>query len=308
MAAAAAEAVKREADMGGGAEHSRRREAGPTLKIVIPPEVGPRIIGTKGANLREISQLSGGAFLTLADSERNGTRVLFVKGTQYNTVSAAACLVVGRLWQLLGQPGSVRLSLLIPCNATPFLVGRSGANVKRVEETTGALLSLAREPSQDGVEQELTLSGPWEAVQRSVAAVVETLAVAAAKLGNLAPGYCDTERHGGRVDIAGPQQYTGRKEGQDDLAAAPAAGLKDFSQLTVRVQLPEGLPLGAFIGKDGSFLRELSRQCQVHRIHIDNGWMQVTGDLQGLNRALWHAAERWRRLCLGERVPTGLDP
>ncbi|XP_034020632.1 vigilin isoform X2 [Thalassophryne amazonica] len=141
-------------------------------EVTIPAKLHNSLIGSKGWLVRSIMEDCGGVYIHFP-SEGSGSDKVTIKGPAVEVERAKK--------QLLQQAEEKQINnFTVELQAKPeyhkFLIGRGGANIRRVRDKTGARIIF---PSPDDTEQELiTIVGKEESVrqaQRELESLVKNL-------------------------------------------------------------------------------------------------------------------------------------
>jgi insulin-like growth factor 2 mRNA-binding protein 1 len=140
-----------------------------SLQISVPNAAVGAIIGSAGANIKQIMRESG-AFVnieTKKDADPSVDRLVTVKGTP-DACWRASYLVFEKL-KMEGFAGNddVRLktSLRIPKVVVGRLIGKGGKNVRELQRITGAMIKLPEDPSVQGEEVTVEVFGSFLSIQ-----------------------------------------------------------------------------------------------------------------------------------------------
>ncbi|XP_018320346.1 vigilin [Agrilus planipennis] len=132
-----------------------------TVDITIPPKFYNSIIGAGGKLIRSIMDECGGVSIKFPNTESKSDKVM-IKGPKEDVEKAKQ--------QLLELTNERQLSsYTVEVRAKPqhhkFLIGKNGANIKKIRESTGARIVF---PSNDDEDRELiTIIGKKEAVEKA---------------------------------------------------------------------------------------------------------------------------------------------
>uniref|UniRef100_A0A665VPY5 Vigilin n=1 Tax=Echeneis naucrates TaxID=173247 RepID=A0A665VPY5_ECHNA len=120
-------------------------------EVTIPAKLHNSLIGSKGCLVRSIMEDCGGVHIHFP-SEGSGSDKVTIRG---------CCSWLRRRWQV----NNFTAELQAKPEYHKFLIGRGGANIRRVRDKTGARIIF---PSPDDTEQELiTIVGKEEAVRQA---------------------------------------------------------------------------------------------------------------------------------------------
>jgi len=114
-----------------------------------------RIIGSGGATIKGIC-VGSGTFITFSKDNQFGT----VKGSKESIIKGLG-LIAAELAKAEGAAQGISMELVVPQTEVGKIVGRKGATVKRLEEESGAKVSIQ---SAIGGQQRIHLSGSPEAI------------------------------------------------------------------------------------------------------------------------------------------------
>uniref|UniRef100_A0AAQ5XJ92 Vigilin n=1 Tax=Amphiprion ocellaris TaxID=80972 RepID=A0AAQ5XJ92_AMPOC len=130
-------------------------------EVTIPAKLHNSLIGSKGCLVRSIMEDCGGVHIHFP-SEGSGSDKVTIRGpVEWFLVSRSGCTeeVTGN------KSTTLQLSFRPNQSTYKFLIGRGGANIRRVRDRTGARIIF---PSPDDTEQELiTIVGKEEAVRQA---------------------------------------------------------------------------------------------------------------------------------------------
>lgn len=147
------------------------------LKFLAPEVMASAIIGKGGAVIKQMRE-SAKAKISLTDHNNiyPGTdcRILTTQANTEEALNEVCNQIIAKISECvqnstseqLGQPNEMKLKTLMPRAAVGGIIGKGGATIKRLSETSGAKISVS-EPiggSGPGSEQTVTITGPQQAL------------------------------------------------------------------------------------------------------------------------------------------------
>jgi len=153
------------------------------LKILAPEELAAAVIGKGGAVITAMRERTQ-AKVSLSDSgqffPRTKSRLLKVEATTTEAVSDCLAEVLGKLEgcaqatpsEELGAPGALKLSVVMPRAAVGAIIGKGGATIKKLQETSGAKISVSDALNRgSAADQVVACTGTRAALDEVMAAV-----------------------------------------------------------------------------------------------------------------------------------------
>jgi len=153
------------------------------LKLLAPEELAAAVIGKGGAVITAMRERTQ-AKVSLSDSgsffPRTKSRLLKVEASSLEAVADCLAEVLGKLEgcaqatpsEELGTPGSLKLSVVMPRAAVGAIIGKGGATIKKLQETSGAKISVSDAMSRGGsADQVVACTGSRAALDEVMAAV-----------------------------------------------------------------------------------------------------------------------------------------
>lgn len=153
------------------------------LKFLTPEALASAIIGKGGSVIAEMRQRTQAKIsLTEHNELFPGTdcRILTAQGNSQESLGELSNLIIAKVndcaqavpGDSCGSPGDLKLNILVPKVAVGGIIGKGGANVKQLRETSGGKISIS-EPMGAGVgaEQVVALSGSQQALEYVMAEV-----------------------------------------------------------------------------------------------------------------------------------------
>jgi len=161
------------------------------LKFLAPEALAAAIIGKGGAVIASIRQ-SCQAKIALSDHgevyPQTDCRVLTAQAGSEESLNEVSKQIVSKVEELVrsgaseavGQEGELKLRMAVPRAAVGGIIGKGGASIKQIRETSGAKISISGDPSGSGpsAEQLVSVIGPAQALEYVIGEVnkqVQTL-------------------------------------------------------------------------------------------------------------------------------------
>ncbi|KYM96071.1 PREDICTED: vigilin [Cyphomyrmex costatus] len=134
-----------------------------TDEITIPPKFYNSLIGTGGKLIHSIMEDCGGVTIKFPTAESKSDKVC-IRGPKDDVEKAKAQLLeLSNEKQLSSFSAEVRAKI----QHHKFLIGKNGANIKKIRESTGARIMFPTEEDQD--KEVITIMGKKEAVEKAKA-------------------------------------------------------------------------------------------------------------------------------------------
>ncbi|XP_043519288.1 vigilin [Frieseomelitta varia] len=140
-----------------------------TDEIVIPPKFYNSLIGTGGKLIHSIMEDCGGVAIKFPTAESRSDKVT-IRGPKEDVEKAKQQLLeLTNEKQLSSYSAEVRAKV----QHHKFLIGKNGANIKKIRESTGARIIFPTEEDQD--KEVITIMGKKEAVEKAKAELEATI-------------------------------------------------------------------------------------------------------------------------------------
>ncbi|XP_076653827.1 satellite-binding protein 1 Dp1 isoform X2 [Halictus rubicundus] len=140
-----------------------------TDEIVIPPKFYNSLIGTGGKLIHSIMEDCGGVAIKFPTAESRSDKVT-IRGPKEDVEKAKQQLLeLTNEKQLSSYSTEVRAKV----QHHKFLIGKNGANIKKIRESTGARIIFPAEDDQD--KEVITIMGKKEAVEKAKAELEATI-------------------------------------------------------------------------------------------------------------------------------------
>ncbi|KAG5317065.1 VIGLN protein, partial [Acromyrmex heyeri] len=140
-----------------------------TEEITIPPKFYNSLIGTGGKLIHSIMEDCGGVTIKFPTAESRSDKVC-IRGPKDDVEKAKAQLLeLSNEKQLSSFSAEVRAKV----QHHKFLIGKNGANIKKIRESTGARIMFPTEEDQD--KEVITIMGKKEAVEKAKADLETTI-------------------------------------------------------------------------------------------------------------------------------------
>ncbi|CAK9823134.1 Hdlbp [Anthophora retusa] len=140
-----------------------------TDEIVIPPKFYNSLIGTGGKLIHSIMEDCGGVAIKFPTAESQSDKVT-IRGPKEDVEKAKQQLhELTTEKQLSSYSAEVRAKV----QHHKFLIGKNGANIKKIRESTGARIVFPTEEDQD--KEVITIMGKKEAVEKAKAELEATI-------------------------------------------------------------------------------------------------------------------------------------
>ncbi|CAL1673143.1 unnamed protein product [Lasius platythorax] len=140
-----------------------------TEEITIPPKFYNSLIGTGGKLIHSIMEDCGGVTIKFPTAESKSDKVS-IRGPKDDVEKAKAQLLeLSNEKQLSSFSAEVRAKV----QHHKFLIGKNGANIKKIRESTGARIIFPTDEDQD--KEVITIMGKKEAVEKAKAELEATI-------------------------------------------------------------------------------------------------------------------------------------
>lgn len=225
-----------------------------TIGVMIPGECIGRVIGKEGAGLKQIRE-STGCKLEVAKTAGNNSvpRRLSITGSPHGVGKAAQQALLKTVAdEALTKSVSMTVTVFIPPDLAGVVVGKAGANLKRVRESLAVRLEVDKESVND--ERKVTMSGSWMNMGQALAMA----------LGGIVPGLPFSSQgvvpH--MLAIPTPQHSHSHMLGANASASSAGGGVDvrqvsaDPEEIQLHMVVPDKL-VGALLGREGSQIKQL---------------------------------------------------
>lgn len=165
---------------GAGASSGGGKRAAPmqcTLKFLAPEVMAAAVIGKGGAVIAAMRTSCSAKIVLTEHSEvypQTDCRVLTAQANSEEALNEVSKQIVAKIGELVnttasdavGTEGELKIRMLVPRAAVGGVIGKGGASIKHIRETSGAKISIT-EPagSGPGAEQLVAVAGSAEAVE-----------------------------------------------------------------------------------------------------------------------------------------------
>mmetsp|Transcript_87946 Transcript_87946/g.244038 ORF Transcript_87946/g.244038 Transcript_87946/m.244038 type:complete len:375 (-) Transcript_87946:107-1231(-) len=169
-----------------GGRTERRQKSAPmpcALKFLAPEALAAAVIGKKGAAIAAMRQSTQAKIaLTEHNDLYPGTecRVLTAQANTEQALTEVTTSIIAKLAESvesspseqLGSPGELKLRTLMPRAAVGGLIGKGGAVIKQLRDSSGAKISVGEAAgAQPGGDQAVSMVGSQEALESVMAEV-----------------------------------------------------------------------------------------------------------------------------------------
>lgn len=260
--------------------------------IITLSNVGP-IIGRNGTNIKYFREQAN-CKIQISETAPGATeRILTITG-DLNGVSKAYSLIFGKLYEESLLPGTATTSkpvlrILVPHSQVGSIIGKSGSNIKYIQETSGARITVSEEVLMNSTERCVTISGLPEQVTPAIAYVFQKISEAP-----LPPTIMPYRPMAQTYNYPTPPAYAGYDYSRSGI---PAYGnYPEVAYPPVQSQQQISVPneyIGCIIGRAGSKISEVRQQsgAQVRISEAVPGELErvvtITGTPQGIQTALY---------------------
>jgi transcription antitermination factor NusA-like protein len=126
------------------------------------------IIGKQGSHIAEIQDETGMKVMVSQFMQNNADRVMTCLGS-LKGYSSAMHKVLKRLIEKSDYPDEkeITVRLLVPSSRMGFVIGKSGANIKEIQEKTGARISSKGDNLPNSTERCMSIEGDEDAVVKA---------------------------------------------------------------------------------------------------------------------------------------------
>ena len=147
-----------------------------TIRALIAPKDAGTIIGRAGATIQEIRDKSGCRVQLSVHVDPPQDRILTVVGTQTG-IFTAFNLVGTKITEATPGLESVTMKLAIPHSQAGAVIGRAGAKIKEIRETSGSNVVFEKEVLPGSTERCCTITGAVASASNAVFMIVGVLAL-----------------------------------------------------------------------------------------------------------------------------------
>ncbi|KAH0630027.1 hypothetical protein JD844_012588 [Phrynosoma platyrhinos] len=225
-----------------------------TLRMLMHGKEVGSIIGKKGETVKRIREQST-ARITISEGSCP-ERITTITGST-DAVFRAVSMIAFKLEEDLGTGAinggtvskpPVTLRLVIPASQCGSLIGKAGAKIKEIRETTGAQVQVAGDLLPNSTERAVTVSGVPDAIIQCVRQICAVI-----------------------LEVTKLQQLSGHPVQFPSLGQTPSivAGLDTNSQSSSQEFLVPNDLIGCIIGRQGSKISEIRQMSGAH-IKIGN--------------------------------------
>nr|XP_048713622.1 poly(rC)-binding protein 4 isoform X3 [Caretta caretta] len=265
-----------------------------TLRMLMHGKEVGSIIGKKGETVKRIREQSS-ARITISEGSCP-ERITTITGST-DAVFRAVSMIAFKLEEDLGTGATnggavskppVTLRLVIPASQCGSLIGKAGAKIKEIRETTGAQVQVAGDLLPNSTERAVTVSGVPDAIIQCVrqicAVILESppkgatipyhpcLSLGTALL-SASQGFSMQGQYSGgpQAEVTKLQQLSGHPVAFTSLGQAPSLvpGLDASPQNSSQEFLVPNDLIGCIIGRQGSKISEIRQMSGAH-IKIGN--------------------------------------
>ncbi|CAM4579661.1 unnamed protein product [Lepidochelys olivacea] len=265
-----------------------------TLRMLMHGKEVGSIIGKKGETVKRIREQSS-ARITISEGSCP-ERITTITGSM-DAVFRAVSMIAFKLEEDLGTGATnggavskppVTLRLVIPASQCGSLIGKAGAKIKEIRETTGAQVQVAGDLLPNSTERAVTVSGVPDAIIQCVrqicAVILESppkgatipyhpcLSLGTALL-SASQGFSMQGQYSGgpQAEVTKLQQLSGHPVAFTSLGQAPSLvpGLDASPQNSSQEFLVPNDLIGCIIGRQGSKISEIRQMSGAH-IKIGN--------------------------------------
>jgi len=252
------------------------------MKFLTPEVLASAIIGKGGA---VIAAMRSSCQAKLALTEQGefypatDCRVLTVQANEQESLTEVMRQVVGKVAELakgqntdgiVGTDGDLKLKTLVPKAAVGGIIGKQGATIKQLRETSGAKISISEQVgSGPGAEQTVTITGTSQALETALKEVNNQIQLLNGEtwfstwLQASGAGYNASNSWGGQ---GGQMPYRGgnmNSPGVDIMyrvaGQLPSYVMEDSRGFALSCVVPNRL-VGGLIGRGGAGTKEVQMQ------------------------------------------------
>ncbi|KAM8799550.1 poly(rC)-binding protein 4 [Eudromia elegans] len=257
-----------------------------TLRMLMHGKEIGSIIGKKGETVKRIREQSS-ARITISEGSCP-ERITTITGST-DAVFRAVSMIAFKLEEDLGDGGApVTLRLVIPASQCGSLIGKAGAKIREIRESTGAQVQVAGDLLPNSTERAVTVSGAPDTIVQCVRQICAVILESPPKgatipyhpglsLGTILlsanQGFPMHGQYGGvsPAEVTKLQQLAGHTLPFTPLgpSASVVPGLDSSSQSSSQEFLVPNDLIGCIIGRHGSKISEIRQMSGAH-IKIGN--------------------------------------
>ncbi|KAM4768567.1 poly(rC)-binding protein 4 isoform 2-T2 [Cyanocitta cristata] len=239
-----------------------------TLRMLMHGKEIGSIIGKKGETVKRIREQSS-ARITISEGSCP-ERITTITGST-DAVFRAVSMIAFKLEEDLGAGGDgvsagrapVTLRLVIPASQCGSLIGKAGAKIREIRESTGAQVQVAGDLLPNSTERAVTVSGVPDTIIQCVRQICAVIL----------EGFSMQGQYSGvsPAEVTKLQQLSGHALPFAPLGHAPTMmpGLDASSQSSSQEFLVPNDLIGCIIGRHGSKISEIRQMSGAH-IKIGN--------------------------------------
>ncbi|XP_066859573.1 poly(rC)-binding protein 4 isoform X2 [Anser cygnoides] len=240
-----------------------------TLRMLMHGKEIGSIIGKKGETVKRIREQSS-ARITISEGSCP-ERITTITGST-DAVFRAVSMIAFKLEEDLGAGSAegaaagrapVTLRLVIPASQCGSLIGKAGAKIREIRESTGAQVQVAGDLLPNSTERAVTVSGVPDTIIQCVRQICAVIL----------EGFSMQGQYGGvsPAEVTKLQQLSGHTVPFTSLGHPPSMvpGLDSSSQSSSQEFLVPNDLIGCIIGRHGSKISEIRQMSGAH-IKIGN--------------------------------------
>lgn len=250
------------------------------MKYLTPEVLASAIIGKGGAVIAAM-RTSTQAKLALTDHSdfypSTDCRVLTVQADEQEHLTEVCRQITGKVVELskgsgsegvMGQDGDLKLRTLVPRAAVGGIIGKGGATIKALRDTSGAKISIS-DPigSGPGAEQTVSITGNAEALEAVLKEVNQQIQLlngeswfqtwaSTSGAGAGSGGYSMQGSSGGHMGLAGNMHAPGVDVMMRVAGSLPSYVMEDSRGFALSCVVPQRL-VGGLIGRGGAGTKEV---------------------------------------------------
>nr|XP_048713621.1 poly(rC)-binding protein 4 isoform X2 [Caretta caretta] len=250
-----------------------------TLRMLMHGKEVGSIIGKKGETVKRIREQSS-ARITISEGSCP-ERITTITGST-DAVFRAVSMIAFKLEEDLGTGATnggavskppVTLRLVIPASQCGSLIGKAGAKIKEIRETTGAQVQVAGDLLPNSTERAVTVSGVPDAIIQCVRQICAVILESPPKGATIPYHPCLSLGTAllSASQVTKLQQLSGHPVAFTSLGQAPSLvpGLDASPQNSSQEFLVPNDLIGCIIGRQGSKISEIRQMSGAH-IKIGN--------------------------------------
>jgi len=236
------------------------------LQLTIPDRLAGAILGKAGAQVKQTAATAG-CRVAMTNRGQGPERRAVMVGT-YSQCAIAQGLLYDQLVEASRAAGQdlteVSVTYLIRKEAAGAVIGKQGATLKQIRETSGAKVQLAKEEVEQ--HRPCTLTGTLQSIMHAEKCIFDLVRQVPVNAG-AATAYAGAAFPATPYAGAGYAAYdaAGANKRADAPLLAPTAKRQrlDDSEATTKLLVPAQCA-GAVIGKQGSGLKEIRETTHAH--------------------------------------------